>query len=167
MLMQPYPCRYADVIVHRLLGAALALSVLPTTIKDPQALRSLADNLNNRHRNAQFAGRASVELYTLMYFKDRTILADARITKVGTWTAARVTAKGCDWTSLECPVMRQGFGRAAHPHVFQGWESAHKASTALPVTRQGRASVELHTLMYFKDRTISAGARTWIADTAD
>ena len=76
------PCRYADVIVHRLLGAALALSVLPPTIKDPQALRSLADNLNNRHRNAQFAGRASVELYTLMYFKDRTILADARITKV-------------------------------------------------------------------------------------
>ena len=106
-------------IVHRLLGAALALSVLPTTIKDPQALRSLADNLNNRHRNAQFAGRASVELYTLMYFKDRTILADARITKVGTWTAARV-AKGCAWMSPECPVMRQGVSRAAHPHVFQG-----------------------------------------------
>ena len=79
--------RYADVIVHRLLGAALALSVLPATIKDPQALRSLADNLNNRHRNAQFAGRASVELYTLMYFKDRTILADARITKVCTCSA--------------------------------------------------------------------------------
>ena len=88
-LTQLYSCRYADVIVHRLLGAALALSVLPSTIKDPQALRSLADNLNTRHRNAQFAGRASVELYTLMYFKDRTILADARITKVQAYMNAK------------------------------------------------------------------------------
>ena len=28
------------------------------------------------------AGRASVELHTLIFFKDRTVLADARVTKV-------------------------------------------------------------------------------------
>ena len=38
MLMQLYPGRYADVIVHRLLGAAAALSVLPSTDKDPMHL---------------------------------------------------------------------------------------------------------------------------------
>ena len=74
-------CRYADVIVHRLLGASLALSVLPESIQDRQNLRGLSDNLNTRHRNAQFAGRASVELYTLLFFLNKPTLADGRITK--------------------------------------------------------------------------------------
>ena len=79
-----HPCarRYADVIVHRLLGAALALSVLPDSIQDRPRLRDLSDNLNTRHRNAQFAGRASVELYTLLFFLNKPTLADGRITKV-------------------------------------------------------------------------------------
>lgn len=46
-----------------------------------EGLRACADNLNKRHRNAQLAGRASVELHTLIFFKDRTVLADARVTK--------------------------------------------------------------------------------------
>jgi exoribonuclease R len=47
-----------------------------------EGLRAGSDNLNKRHRNAQMAGRASVELHTLIFFKDRTVLADARVTKV-------------------------------------------------------------------------------------
>lgn len=74
--------RYADVMVHRLLAASLRLVELPESSKDRDSVRSLADNLNVRHRNAQMAGRASVELHTLIYFKNRTVLADARITKV-------------------------------------------------------------------------------------
>ena len=69
-------------MVHRLLAASLQLAELPDSSRDREAVRSLADNLNTRHRNAQMAGRASVELHTLIYFKDRTVLADARITKV-------------------------------------------------------------------------------------
>ena len=71
-------------MVHRLLAASLQLAELPDSSRDREAVRALADNLNTRHRNAQMAGRASVELHTLIYFKDRTVLADARITKVST-----------------------------------------------------------------------------------
>ena len=39
--------------------------------------------MNLRHRAAQQAGRASTELHTLIFFKDRTVVADARVTKVG------------------------------------------------------------------------------------
>lgn len=74
--------RYADVLVHRLLAASLGLAPLPETARDRAGVHALTDNLNTRHRNAQMAGRASVELHTLIFFKDRTIIADARITKV-------------------------------------------------------------------------------------
>ena len=69
-------------MVHRLLAASLKLIDLPESSKDRDSVKGLADNLNVRHRNAQMAGRASVELHTLIYFKNRTVLADARITKV-------------------------------------------------------------------------------------
>ena len=69
-------------MVHRLLAASLRLTELPESSKDRESVRALADNLNTRHRNAQMAGRASVELHTLIFFKDRAVLADARVTKV-------------------------------------------------------------------------------------
>lgn len=34
------------------------------------------------HSLAQMAGRSSVELHTLIFFRGRTVVADARITKV-------------------------------------------------------------------------------------
>ncbi|GLI66006.1 hypothetical protein VaNZ11_009617 [Volvox africanus] len=74
--------RYADVVVHRLLGAAIGLEPLPDSARDKEALHNCSDNLNKRHHNAQLAGRASVELHTLIFFKDRTVVADARVTKV-------------------------------------------------------------------------------------
>jgi len=61
--------RYADLVVHRLLAAALGLTPLPKELEDKEALRVCTDNLNKRHRNAQFAGRASVDLHTLVFFK--------------------------------------------------------------------------------------------------
>jgi exosome complex exonuclease DIS3/RRP44 len=73
--------RYADVLAHRLLGAALGLSTLPASICDGAALASVAANLNTRHRNAQQAGRASVELHTLLFFRGRGVVADARVTR--------------------------------------------------------------------------------------
>ena len=50
--------------------------------QDRAALRDLTANLNDRHRNAQFAGRASAELHTLIFFSKQAIAADARIVKV-------------------------------------------------------------------------------------
>ena len=69
-------------LVHRLLAASLGLAPLPESARDRAGVHALTDNLNSRHRNAQMAGRASVELHTLIFFKDRTIIADARITRV-------------------------------------------------------------------------------------
>ncbi|GLT82513.1 hypothetical protein SLE2022_008780 [Rubroshorea leprosula] len=74
--------RYADVIVHRLLAASLEIDKLPTIFQDRAQLTSIADNLNYRHRNAQMAGRASVELHTLIYFRNRPTDAEARIVKI-------------------------------------------------------------------------------------
>nr|ATB19629.1 putative ATRRP44A [Callitropsis funebris] len=74
--------RYADVIVHRLLAAALGLSKLPAVFHERTQLTSIADNLNYRHRNAQMASRASVELHTLIYFRKRPTDAEARIIKM-------------------------------------------------------------------------------------
>ncbi|XP_027347779.1 exosome complex exonuclease RRP44 homolog A isoform X2 [Abrus precatorius] len=74
--------RYADVIVHRLLAASLGISKLPSVFQDRLQLTSIADNLNYRHRNAQMAGRASVELHTLIYFRKRPTETEARIVKI-------------------------------------------------------------------------------------
>ncbi|KAE8645869.1 exosome complex exonuclease RRP44 homolog A [Cucumis sativus] len=74
--------RYADVIVHRLLAASLGIFKLPTLFLDRPKLTTIADNLNYRHRNAQMAGRASVELHTLIYFKKRPTDTEARIVKI-------------------------------------------------------------------------------------
>ncbi|CAI7903737.1 unnamed protein product, partial [Closterium sp. NIES-53] len=59
------------VVVHRLLAAAIGLTPLPDQTKDKSALTALTDNLNYRNRNAQMAGRASVELHTLIFFRTR------------------------------------------------------------------------------------------------
>ncbi|KAI5418865.1 exosome complex exonuclease RRP44 homolog A isoform X1 [Lathyrus oleraceus] len=74
--------RYADVIVHRLLAASIGISKLPSVFQDRLQLTSIADNLNYRHRNAQMAGRASVELHTLIYFRKRPTDTEARIVKI-------------------------------------------------------------------------------------
>ncbi|XP_057422449.1 exosome complex exonuclease RRP44 homolog A isoform X2 [Lotus japonicus] len=74
--------RYADVIVHRLLAASLGISKLPSVFQDRLQLTSIADNLNYRHRNAQMAGRASIELHTLIYFRKRPTDTEARIVKI-------------------------------------------------------------------------------------
>lgn len=74
--------RYADVIVHRLLAAALGILKLPSIFQDRPQLTSISDNLNYRHRNAQMASRASVELHTLIYFRKRPTDTEARIVKI-------------------------------------------------------------------------------------
>jgi exosome complex exonuclease DIS3/RRP44 len=60
--------RYADVCVHRLLAAAIGLSPLPQHLSSKSYLHDLCANMNRRHRAAQLAGRASVQLHTLIFF---------------------------------------------------------------------------------------------------
>ena len=60
--------RYADVCVHRLLAAAINVAPLPVHLSSKSHLHDLCENMNRRHRAAQLAGRASVQLHTLIFF---------------------------------------------------------------------------------------------------
>ena len=60
--------RYADVCVHRLLAAAIGVAPLPPQLLSKSYLHDLCANMNRRHRAAQLAGRASVQLHTLIFF---------------------------------------------------------------------------------------------------
>ena len=60
--------RYADVCVHRLLAAAINVAPLPVHLSSKTYLHDLCANMNRRHRSAQLAGRASVQLHTLIFF---------------------------------------------------------------------------------------------------
>ena len=74
--------RYADVVVHRLLAAACGIAPLPPALESKDALREVTDNLNKRHTNAQHAGRASVGLYTLLFFDRRVALESALVMRL-------------------------------------------------------------------------------------
>ncbi|CAM9627658.1 unnamed protein product, partial [Sphacelaria rigidula] len=74
--------RYADVCVHRLLGAAIGVAPLPTFLMDKAHLHDLTENMNRRHRAAQLAGRSSVALHTEMFFAQNPTEEDAFVLSV-------------------------------------------------------------------------------------
>ncbi|POM72951.1 Exosome complex uclease RRP44 [Phytophthora palmivora] len=74
--------RYADVVVHRLLAAAIGVAPLPSYLENKSHLHEISDQLNRRHHAAQLAGRASVTLHTVLYFQQYPTRTDAVITKV-------------------------------------------------------------------------------------
>jgi exosome complex exonuclease DIS3/RRP44 len=63
--------RYADVLVHRQLTAAINASSLHATLHSKQFVDRVMDNINKRHRSAQQAGRASVEFYVALALQDK------------------------------------------------------------------------------------------------
>jgi exosome complex exonuclease DIS3/RRP44 len=61
--------RYADVVVHRLLAVSIGAEVTYADLVDKKATQKIAENINYRHRMAQYASRASVNLYTHIFFR--------------------------------------------------------------------------------------------------
>ena len=80
----PYslPHRYADQMAHRLLAAIIQWEAVPREALDTSAATELIDNLNQRHTLAQHAGRASVALHTLIFFRSKATEEDAYVIKV-------------------------------------------------------------------------------------
>ena len=74
--------RYADVLVHRLLSSCLGYSSLPMKLQDSKQMQRLADVVNERHRCAQYAARASADLHTVLLFKNKTLKEPGRILRV-------------------------------------------------------------------------------------
>lgn len=63
--------RYADVLVHRELTAAITSTPLHATLHSRQFVDRVMENINKRHRSAQQAGRASVEFYVALALQDK------------------------------------------------------------------------------------------------
>lgn len=65
--------RYADVLVHRLLAAALDIDSLPDNMCNKNSMNLLCDRMNMRNRNARNASRASSEFFSYLFFKDKVL----------------------------------------------------------------------------------------------
>lgn len=63
--------RYADVLVHRQLNAAINHVSLHATLHSKAFVDRVMENINKRHRSAQHAGRASVEFYVALALQDK------------------------------------------------------------------------------------------------
>ncbi|KAG7468253.1 hypothetical protein MATL_G00140980 [Megalops atlanticus] len=73
--------RYADVIVHRLLTAALEKDKEVEPKEAPASnkeLEALAHHINDKNRAAQHAQKQSTELFQCLYFKDKDPMTDER-----------------------------------------------------------------------------------------
>ena len=69
--------RYADVLVHRLLAATIGVIALPAGNADRSKQQELCTHMNRRHRAAQYAQRASVNINTISYFRQRPAQQEA------------------------------------------------------------------------------------------
>jgi len=75
--------RYADVLVHRLLAAALGISPLPPSLQAKPKIAEQCEKINIKHRMAQWASRASNDLHTFMFFnKKGAMSAQAVVTRI-------------------------------------------------------------------------------------
>uniref|UniRef100_A0A671T296 Exosome complex exonuclease RRP44 n=1 Tax=Sinocyclocheilus anshuiensis TaxID=1608454 RepID=A0A671T296_9TELE len=66
--------RYADIIVHRLLAVAINADSTYPDLMDKHKQSALCNNLNYRHKMAQYAQRASVAFHTQLFFKNKGII---------------------------------------------------------------------------------------------
>ncbi|CAJ1009900.1 Rrp44-like cold shock domain/Dis3-like cold-shock domain 2 (CSD2) [Leishmania naiffi] len=62
--------RYADVIVHRQLAAAIGVASVNEEQMNAGRMKTIAENLNYRHEQAQRAGRDSQNLFTGFYLRN-------------------------------------------------------------------------------------------------
>jgi exosome complex exonuclease DIS3/RRP44 len=74
--------RYADLEAHRQLAAAIEYEPLDASLQSMGKLEAVCKNINVRHRNAQMAGRASVEYYVGQALKGRVIDEDAFVMRI-------------------------------------------------------------------------------------
>jgi exosome complex exonuclease DIS3/RRP44 len=74
--------RYADLVAHRQLAAAIGYEQLDPSLHSKHKLEGVCKNINVRHRNAQMAGRASIEYYVGQALKGRVVDEKGFVMKV-------------------------------------------------------------------------------------
>ncbi|PIK49709.1 hypothetical protein BSL78_13385, partial [Apostichopus japonicus] len=71
--------RYADLMVHRMLAVAIGYEEVCPELLNQEKVQEICENLNYRHKMAQYAGRASVELHTHIFFRNKVTVEDGYI----------------------------------------------------------------------------------------
>lgn len=74
--------RYADLVAHRQLAAAIEYEQMDPSVRSKAKLEGVCKNINVRHRNAQQAGRASIEYYVGQALKGKVVVEEGFIMKV-------------------------------------------------------------------------------------
>jgi exosome complex exonuclease DIS3/RRP44 len=74
--------RYADLEAHRQLAAAIDYEPLDASLQSKAKIEGVCKNINVRHRNAQLAGRASVEYYVGQALKGRVLEEDGFVMRI-------------------------------------------------------------------------------------
>ena len=74
--------RYADLVAHRQLAGAIEYEQLDISLHSKSKLEEVCKNINVRHRNAQMAGRASIEYYVGQALKGRVVDEEGFVMKV-------------------------------------------------------------------------------------
>lgn len=73
--------RYCDVVAHRQLAGAIGYENLDLSHRDKGKMEMIVKNINRRHRNAQFAGRASIEYYVGQVMRNNELLQEGYVIK--------------------------------------------------------------------------------------
>lgn len=95
--------RYADILVHRLLAAAINDESLPSDMSRTRFVAQLCDRASQRHRNAQLCSRASQEFFALLHYKGLAIKASSTLSAdsldedslIAQGTVTQVRPSGC------------------------------------------------------------------------
>lgn len=74
--------RFCDIVAHRQLAAAIGYETLDLSHRDKNKMDMICRNINKRHRNAQFAGRASIEYYVGQVMRNNESVETGYVIKV-------------------------------------------------------------------------------------
>ncbi|KAH8173998.1 RNB domain-containing protein [Sarocladium implicatum] len=74
--------RYADLVAHRQLAAAIDYEPVHPSLRSRGRLEAVCKNINVRHRNAQMAGRASIAYYVGQALKGKVAEEEAFVMKI-------------------------------------------------------------------------------------
>ncbi|EOO02468.1 putative mitotic control protein dis3 protein [Phaeoacremonium minimum UCRPA7] len=74
--------RYADLVAHRQLAAAIGYEAIAPSQRSRGKLEAVCRNINVRHRNAQLAGRASIAYYVGQAVRGKVTEEDGFIMKI-------------------------------------------------------------------------------------
>lgn len=148
-MMDALPCRYADVVVHRQLLAALAADPTDPTPRPPVAhadLTMAAARMNEQHRAAKAAQKECCELYLLLLLHAQPHVESALVVEVqvGVFWHRAADAGRVAHAALTLPLVFDGLASctACHPCLanqvllsMTQLGSTNQPTTAMPQER--------------------------------